>query len=512
MNYANRFRQPIGDKDHPFKGWRTDPLNNGVESFGAEYLPGKYHTGDDWNYGSKADDKGAAVYAVARGTVVFADEIKGSTWGKVMIVRHKVAPGTKHNKDDGYVYSYYAHLQNLKYTIPSGAGPKQFKKVKFGEKIAEIGPYDSGTPHLHFEMRWKDSFGPGIHNSLVAADSGAAAREKILKMGWLDPSDFIENFDKYNNDLPILEDFTLKNLKLRDNGTVKISVAKLLAQAKDPNGDRLKLADLDGDGQGKGWVGNGTAKQKGGAIIFTPDKGAKTGKFAFAVNDGRTDDSTWGVVTLKFGKAGPVDSTIPSGKHFADTPDATFKHDLSGTVHGLSYDNVSVTMSQPKEATVSFLNEGGQFSVSFLRNYKHFDLILGEGNDTAKLGLGNDTVRGGDGRDVLFGGGGRDTLYGQAGRDTLKGGTGRDILKGGTKSDTFIFGKGFGQDEILDFQDDVDRLRLDDKLWRGKLTAKQIVEKHAEATKDGTVLTFGKNTIEIDDIRPRDLIDDIQIF
>ena len=73
----------------------------------------------------------------------------------------------------------------------------------------------------------------------------------------------------------------------------------------------------------------------------------------------------------------------------------------------------------------------------------------GGGNDTIKGGIGNDTLYGGAGNDTLSGNEGNDTLYGGAGNDTLSGNEGNDTLYGNEGNDTYIFGKGDGQDTII---------------------------------------------------------------
>ncbi|MCR4301773.1 MAG: hypothetical protein NUV51_09195, partial [Sulfuricaulis sp.] len=86
--------------------------------------------------------------------------------------------------------------------------------------------------------------------------------------------------------------------------------------------------------------------------------------------------------------------------------------------------------------------------------------IATDGNDTLygydaaeviQAGPGNDTVyaRGGD--DTLGGGAGNDNLFGEAGNDTLDGGAGNDTLQGGAGNDTYLFGRGYGQDTVIDY-------------------------------------------------------------
>jgi Ca2+-binding RTX toxin-like protein len=53
--------------------------------------------------------------------------------------------------------------------------------------------------------------------------------------------------------------------------------------------------------------------------------------------------------------------------------------------------------------------------------------------------------------DVLLGGGGNDTLDGGRGNDRLNGQSGDDVMTGGRDNDTFVFGPGFGDDVIRDF-------------------------------------------------------------
>ena len=97
----------------------------------------------------------------------------------------------------------------------------------------------------------------------------------------------------------------------------------------------------------------------------------------------------------------------------------------------------------------------------------------GEGRDAMFGGTGNDALGGGDNADTLFGEDGNDflsggtasdTLYGEAGLDTLSGGEGSDQLWGGTGADLFVFNlvlvpRG-GIDQIRDFEDGVDRIRI----------------------------------------------------
>lgn len=111
---------------------------------------------------------------------------------------------------------------------------------------------------------------------------------------------------------------------------------------------------------------------------------------------------------------------------------------------------------------------GGQDT---LLGYASDDVLLGfEGNDSLNGGTGDDSLHGGAGADTLKAGAGNDLLYGGAdadwleggeGEDSLHGGAGNDVLVGGTYdaywntygsvgSDTYLFGRGDGQDTLYD--------------------------------------------------------------
>jgi len=107
------------------------------------------------------------------------------------------------------------------------------------------------------------------------------------------------------------------------------------------------------------------------------------------------------------------------------------------------------------------------------------DALYGNaGNDTLTGEIGNDTLYGQAGNDTLTGGEGNDTLVGGVGNDTLDGGAGNDLLYGGDSSywsssttsngnDIYIFGRGSGQDSIVDNDKtpgNLDTIRLADAV------------------------------------------------
>ncbi len=94
------------------------------------------------------------------------------------------------------------------------------------------------------------------------------------------------------------------------------------------------------------------------------------------------------------------------------------------------------------------------------------------GNDRIEGRIGNDFIDGGAGDDKLFGGQDNDTVIGGAGSDIINGGDGDDVLWGHGPSvpqtplsavevDTFVFATNdWGNDKIMDFQDDVDKIEF----------------------------------------------------
>lgn len=109
-------------------------------------------------------------------------------------------------------------------------------------------------------------------------------------------------------------------------------------------------------------------------------------------------------------------------------------------------------------------------------------LVLGQGRDIGNGGAGDDTINGGSGQDTISGGGGDDKLNGSGGQDRLDGGTGSDELIGGGGADVFVFATNDGSDEIVDFEDGIDRIDFSN---------------HAGFTEfsDVTLFSFGGNTV-----------------
>ena len=86
-------------------------------------------------------------------------------------------------------------------------------------------------------------------------------------------------------------------------------------------------------------------------------------------------------------------------------------------------------------------------------SYNFLNPVLGDDTNNRLIGTTkNDFIEGGDGRDRLIGRKGDDLLVGGGDNDVVNGGRGDDELWGDAGVDKFIFGKGFGNDTIFDFE------------------------------------------------------------
>ena len=73
----------------------------------------------------------------------------------------------------------------------------------------------------------------------------------------------------------------------------------------------------------------------------------------------------------------------------------------------------------------------------------------GNGDDVLDGGNGDDTINAGDGNNIIIGGQGNDVLRGGCHDDYLDGGAGDDQLIGGDGNNVFIYGRGYGNDLII---------------------------------------------------------------
>jgi hypothetical protein len=132
---------------------------------------------------------------------------------------------------------------------------------------------------------------------------------------------------------------------------------------------------------------------------------------------------------------------------------------------------------------------GGSGSDTVLGNALRNVLKGFDGADKIKGFAKVDRIVGGEGNDKLIGGGGGDKIWGGPGDDFIRGGPGNDKLRGGPGADVFVFGKKAKHDTILDFEDDIDTLRI---VGQGNLS--QVLA-HATQLGDDVQFDFGGNSV-----------------
>jgi len=106
------------------------------------------------------------------------------------------------------------------------------------------------------------------------------------------------------------------------------------------------------------------------------------------------------------------------------------------------FQNTSITGTDQDDRFLG--REKGDFS---LCGSGYNDVLDGRGGDDELYGL--------DGNDILSGGTGNDYLYGDLGNDTLDGGTGNDALEDDDGNDIYIFGRGYGQDRMYSWDENL---------------------------------------------------------
>ncbi|MBV7407995.1 calcium-binding protein [Maritimibacter sp. DP1N21-5] len=125
----------------------------------------------------------------------------------------------------------------------------------------------------------------------------------------------------------------------------------------------------------------------------------------------------------------------------------------------------------------------------------HDRIFGGSGNDRIWGGSGNDVLHGDSGHDRIWGGAGDDSIAGGSGNDRIAPGSGNDVIWGGWGRDTFSLRD--GADEIVDFQNDHDRINLAGiGLSYDDLVVTKVVDMFTRgAPRDGVVVDYGEGVV-----------------
>jgi Ca2+-binding RTX toxin-like protein len=263
------------------------------------------------------------------------------------------------------------------------------------------------------------------------------------------------------------------------------------------------VADLDGDGRQdilmlytsarpfyEGWGLQVLTQMPGGAfrdktaaflpLAAQPDRDGAWARFVFLVDlngDGRDDI----LIERNFG-----------GDHLLFFQNARGRFVAQDMAIGQGGSLAVADVTGDRRADIVVVNQGEVQVHEVAQVTEVNEVIRGTARaDRLYGGAGHDTLTGGRGRDLILGGTGKDQLFGGAGADRLDGGKGHDLLTGGGGADRFVFKKGYGRDEITDFSfAQNDHLLLDRTIWRGNLTADQVIDRFATVSGGDTTLAF----------------------
>ena len=184
---------------------------NDTGNFVSDKYTKGVHPGEDWNYGSKGDDAGKPIYAVANGVVKEISKVYSTGADKAgwkIILKHKLP-------DNSYVYSIYLHVTSSNNTdgeISDNASDFSVSvndNVDKGDMIARLATdMEYVAEHLHFEIRNKFTSGSDLYKNAnkngyytnngsektsMTKDQVISAFNKMRSDGIFDPSDFIDD-------------------------------------------------------------------------------------------------------------------------------------------------------------------------------------------------------------------------------------------------------------------------------------------------------------------------------
>lgn len=126
---------------------------NGVITSGYGSRQGGYHTGIDVSCYTHRDN----VVSIADGIVTFSGSQSG--YGNCIEIRHNI--------DGKTIYSFYAHLFNIKVSVGQNVKQSQIIASEGGDPYTDPNPGNSTGHHLHFEIRTKSGYGNDINPTFI---------------------------------------------------------------------------------------------------------------------------------------------------------------------------------------------------------------------------------------------------------------------------------------------------------------------------------------------------------
>lgn len=165
------------------------------------------------------------------------------------------------------------------------------------------------------------------------------------------------------------------------------------------------------------------------------------------------------------------------------------------TVDIYTYDKITVT-NHFNNAAIAYVTDGNNTLTMQEFINKHVGIVLTTAADTMNFGINDELVCTAAGNDRISADSGNDTLYSESGNDSL---SGDDLLVGGIGNDTYLFGRGDGQDminnDITTWQTDNDRLRFQesvaaDQLWFQKSGSNPVVRVIGTTTDKVTITNW----------------------
>ncbi|MBR1143698.1 tandem-95 repeat protein [Bradyrhizobium sp. AUGA SZCCT0431] len=159
----------------------------------------------------------------------------------------------------------------------------------------------------------------------------------------------------------------------------------------------------------------------------------------------------------------------------------------------------------------------GNTQISYANASAAVNVNLTTGIATGDGSVGTDTITGGvfnvfgsNFNDTIVGTASSDNLSGHNGNDTITGGGGNDVLSGGAGADKFVFATGTGADTITDFVHGFGK-QLDLTGVNG-IYGFADVQAHATQVGLNTVLTFGADSITLQNVTATNLVASDFIF